>query len=76
MDSQSQDKQNEKIVENKELNIWEAIIPVIALVGMLAYNVSVFKDDALGGSNQFIFCLLYTSPSPRDQRGSRMPSSA
>ena len=27
--------------------------------------------DALRG-----FCLLYTSPSPRDQRGSRMPSSA
>ena len=24
----------------------------------------------------FITCLLYTSPSPRDQRGSRMPSSA
>ena len=24
----------------------------------------------------FIPCLLYTSPSPRDQRGSRMPSSA
>ena len=23
-----------------------------------------------------INCLLYTSPSPRDQRGSRMPSSA
>ena len=22
------------------------------------------------------YCLLYTSPSPRDQRGSRMPSSA
>ena len=29
------------------------------------------------GSNQAIGdCLLYTSPSPRDQRGSRMPSSA
>ena len=27
-----------------------------------------------GGLNQT--CLLYTSPSPRDQRGSRMPSSA
>ena len=30
-------------------------------------------------SNHFAeieFCLLYTSPSPRDQRGSRMPSSA
>ena len=24
----------------------------------------------------FMSCLLYTSPSPRDQRGSRMPSSA
>ena len=25
---------------------------------------------------QYIFCLLYTSPSPRDKRQSRMPSSA
>ena len=33
----------------------------------------------LAGMYQFghpSFCLLYTSPSPRDQRGSRMPSSA
>ena len=28
------------------------------------------------GNNMFKCCLLYTSPSPRDQRGSRMPSSA
>ena len=27
-------------------------------------------------SQGFVACLLYTSPSPRDQRGSRMPSSA
>ena len=26
--------------------------------------------------NGYDICLLYTSPSPRDQRGSRMPSSA
>ena len=26
--------------------------------------------------DQYGSCLLYTSPSPRDQRGSRMPSSA
>ena len=26
--------------------------------------------------DHFVNCLLYTSPSPRDQRGSRMPSSA
>ena len=31
--------------------------------------------DAADGSEVNI-CLLYTSPSPRDQRGSRMPSSA
>ena len=28
------------------------------------------------GVPQFGTCLLYTSPSPRDQRGARMPSSA
>ncbi|GAA4809556.1 Na+/H+ antiporter NhaC [Litoribaculum gwangyangense] len=49
--------QDEHIVENKELNIWEALIPVLVLVGMLAYNVFVFGDDALSGSNQFILLL-------------------
>ena len=33
-------------------------------------------DDYYDGIEQFNICLLYTSPSPRDQRGSRMPSSA
>ena len=28
------------------------------------------------GKRSISCCLLYTSPSPRDQRGSRMPSSA
>lgn len=48
---------NEPITENKELNIWEALIPVVALVGMLGYNVFVFGDEALSGSNQFILLL-------------------
>ncbi|MGV8992600.1 MAG: Na+/H+ antiporter NhaC [Flavobacterium sp.] len=48
---------NEPIKENKELNIWEALIPVVALVGMLGYNVFVFGDEALSGSNQFILLL-------------------
>ena len=46
-----------KIIDNKELSIVEAVIPVIALVGMLAYNVYVFGDDALSGSNQFVLLL-------------------
>ena len=32
--------------------------------------------EALSQGASFCYCLLYTSPSPRDQRGSRMPSSA
>lgn len=50
-------RENEKIIENSELNIWKALVPVFALVIMLAYNVSVFGDDALSGSNQFILLL-------------------
>ncbi|TXG39608.1 Na+/H+ antiporter NhaC [Seonamhaeicola maritimus] len=61
MESQNikpREPQDENIIENKELNIWEALIPVIALVGMLFYNVYfVYGDDALSGSNQFILLL-------------------
>ena len=38
--------------------------------GKLTKNLSKIIEDQTGN------CLLYTSPSPRDQRGSRMPSSA
>ena len=34
------------------------------------------KSTGSVGRNTLANCLLYTSPSPRDQRGSRMPSSA
>lgn len=50
-------RQDEQVIENRELSIWEALIPVFALVGMLAYNVYVFADDALSGSNQFILLM-------------------
>ena len=46
--------------------------------------IQLFKDHATAFNNQKkstinkkgIFCLLYTSPSPRDLSTSRMPSSA
>ena len=45
------------------------------LVGkMLA--VSGLGDNQSSALLRLYLCLLYTSPSPRDQRGSRMPSSA
>ena len=36
----------------------------------------VTRIEELKLTTRDIACLLYTSPSPRDQRGSRMPSSA
>ena len=38
--------------------------------------VSQHNTEKLKYNNLSTNCLLYTSPSPRDQRGSRMPSSA
>ncbi len=57
MSKQNPTSSEETIEQNKELGIWEALIPVFALVIMLAYNVFVFGDAALGGSNQFILLL-------------------
>ena len=37
---------------------------------------TLFLSDSATAMGEYYFCLLYTSPSPRDQRGSRMPSSA
>jgi len=56
-DIKPSETKDEPILENKELNIWEALIPVIVLVGMLAYNVFIFGNDAVSGSNQFILLL-------------------
>ena len=38
-------------------------------------TIGTYKDNA-EDEIKLVGCLLYTSPSPRDQRGSRMPSSA
>ncbi len=47
-----------KVNTNKELSIWEALIPIIVLVAMLGLNVTyAYGDDALSGSNQFILLL-------------------
>ena len=46
------------------------------------YDTTIRGKVTLDGQNlrswngDNLSCLLYTSPSPRDQRGSRMPSSA
>ena len=50
------------LVGSAYVSLLKVIIMPLILVAMIA---AVLR-----------FCLLYTSPSPRDQRGSRMPSSA
>ena len=49
--------EQEVIIINKELSITEALFPVIILVGLMAYNIFIFGDSALGGSNQFILII-------------------
>ena len=49
--------------------LWRILVP-ISVPGIVSVGIYTFMI----AWNEY--CLLYTSPSPRDQRGSRMPSSA
>ncbi len=50
--------QDQKIIDNKELNLYEALIPVIILMVMLAYNIFFAGGELLGEySNQFILLM-------------------
>ena len=58
---------------------------LISFITFVILMIKPFKSMMIGGLDSKIneikenidkSCLLYTSPSPRDQRGSRMPSCA
>jgi len=40
-----------------DISLIDALIPVFVLIGLLAYNVFIFGDDALSGSNQFMLLI-------------------
>ncbi len=44
-------------MKKPQLSLSVALLPLIILVVLLTYNVTVFGDDALSGSNQFILLL-------------------
>ena len=52
------------VIRGDRKSNWEAVATAMSI----CKKVGIFEYTAT--------CLLYTSPSPRDQRGSRMPSSA
>ena len=54
-------------------------IPMVIITGQVpthAIGLDAFQECDTVGITRPIVCLLYTSPSPRDKRQSRMPSSA
>ena len=69
------------------INVFDASKQVLGVLGKVAsivtavyllFNKLRSRDESKPSltRDQLRACLLYTSPSPRDQRGSRMPSSA
>ena len=66
--------------EGKPEKIWDRIVPG-KLERFISDNTLLDQERCLLSQvfaldDSKTVCLLYTSPSPRDQRGSRMPSSA
>ncbi len=50
--------QDQKIIANTELSLREALVPVVALMLMLAYNIFFAGGELLGGySNQYILLI-------------------
>ena len=58
------------------LSVGDGIARVYGLDNVEAGEMVEFDGGIKGMALNLEACLLYTSPSPRDQRGSRMPSSA
>ena len=74
-------------VSKKNREGWEPVkaddYPELRLTGDVNGNVELgglmlcsIPEGMVEARTEYFNCLLYTSPSPRDQRGSRMPSSA
>ena len=70
----------------KVVNHFQPMVPkkhwgtfIVNVVACFALGLVLALNETCAASTGIALlmgCLLYTSPSPRDQRGSRMPSSA
>ena len=74
----NRDQEFEEIIKTKQdlhlvwSKAWDCLFQALDSVNENNFDQLVY----IRNQGHTISCLLYTSPSPRDQRGSRMPSSA
>ena len=62
--------------EKIQQGLFETSNLALGLTGIENIDQQLQQLVKTSNAEQLVICLLYTSPSPRDQRGSRMPSSA
>ena len=70
----------QKIAVHKHSGRWLALVGVPLEAQPGYYTLSIISDESQKDIRFLVntknYCLLYTSPSPRDRQKSRMPSSA
>ena len=65
-----------RVLDVEQSTLSRAILKLERVIGGRIFNRSQGGVSMTLAGAQFIRCLLYTSPSPRDLSTSRMPSSA
>ena len=73
------DAVSQRFLRGKPVGTYEDLVDLtLGWRGRVATTAGIvlLQIGCLVGYANILTCLLYTSPSPRDQRGSRMPSSA
>ena len=77
--SMSNDNESEDFRKRLSFSLLLCRLSTVFIFGIWAYGTIIRPEIAsiqLGKIYYIKGCLLYTSPSPRDKRQSRMPSSA
>ena len=75
IESESLQKYSEWLTKEK-MSVMKKAAVLIGLFQKKQDNIKFIFTERTTLSELFIYCLLYTSPSPRDLSTSRMPSSA